>query len=186
MRAPLAVRDSSGAERRCACLGVVGLPSELKGAIWVLRGRLAEALGHDKDELGQYRIAIGSTDRAAAAEAKLLEIILRQRRDEISQAEVLRELETLSVMWRGDAVEVRALQIMARIYPETGRYGESFAAARTATRLQPNSEPARQAQAAAAPLLPPLVLRPKGDDLPPGDALGMFYEFRELSPIRRG
>ena len=187
MRASLEVRDYSGAAKRSDDLDVVGLPSELKGAISVLRGRLAEALGHDKDALGQYRIAIGSTDRAAAAEAKLLEIILRQRRDEISQAEVLRELETLSVMWRGDAVEVRALQIMARIYPETGRYGESFAAARTATRLQPNSEPARQAQDAAAALFAQLFLSPKGDDLPPVEALGMFYEYRELTPIgRRG
>src|SRR5258707_7836323 len=187
MRASLEVRDYSGAAKRSDDLDVVGLPSELKGAISVLRGRLAEALGHDKDALGQYRIAIGSTDRAAAAEAKLLEIILRQRRDEISQAEVLRELETLSVMWRGDLVEVRALQIMARIYPETGRYGESFAAARTATRLQPNSEPARQGQDAAAALFAQLFLSPKGDDLPPVDALGIFYEYRELTPIgRRG
>jgi tetratricopeptide (TPR) repeat protein len=187
MRASLEVKDYSGAAKRSDDLDVVGLPSELKGAISVLRGRLAEALGHDKDALGQYRIAIGSTDRAAAAEAKLFEIILRQRRDEISQAEVLRELETLSVMWRGDAVEVRALQIMARIYPETGRYGESFAAARTATRLQPNSEPARQAQDAAAALFAQLFLSPKGDDLPPVDALGIFYEYRELTPIgRRG
>src|SRR5258707_7082946 len=185
MRASFEVRDYSGAAKRSDDLDVVGLPSELKGAISVLRGRLAEALGHDKDALGQYRIAIGSTDRAAAAEAKLLEIILRQRRDEISQAEVLRELETLSVMWRGDAVEVRALQIMARIYPETGRYGESFAAARTATRLQPNSEPTRQAQDAAAALFAQLFLSPKGGHLPPGDALGIFYKDRALTPIGR-
>ena len=187
MRCSLEVKDYSGAAKRSDDLDVVGLPSELKGAISVMRGRLAEALGHDKDALGQYRIAIGSTDRAAAAEAKLLEIVLRQKRDEISQTEVLRELETLSVTWRGDAVEVRALQIMARMYPETGRYGESFAAARTATRLQPNSEPTRQAQDAAAALFAQLFLSPKGDDLPPVDALGMFYEYRELTPIgRRG
>jgi tetratricopeptide (TPR) repeat protein len=187
MRSSLEVKDYSGAAKRSNDLDVVGLPSELKGAISVLRGRLAEALGHDKDALGQYRIAIGSTDRPAAAEAKLLEIVLRQKRDEISQTEVLRELETLSVMWRGDAVEVRALVMMARIYPETGRYGESFAAARTATRLQPNSEPSRQGQDAAAALFAQLFLSPKGDDLPPVDALGMFYEYRELTPIgRRG
>src|SRR5258708_31872125 len=132
MRCSLEVKDYSGAAKRSDDLEVVGLPSELKGAISVLRGRLAEALGHDKDALGQYRIAIGSTDRAPASEAKLLEIVLRQKRDEISQAEVLRELETLSVMWRGDAVAVRALQIMARLYPETRPHGHSFATARAA------------------------------------------------------
>jgi tetratricopeptide (TPR) repeat protein len=187
MRCSLEVRDYAGAAKRSSDLDVVGPSSELKPAISVLRGRLAEALGHDKDALNQYKAAIGSTDRAAAAEAKLLEIVLRQKRDEISQAETLRELETLSVMWRGDAIEVRALQMMARIYAETGRYGESFAAVRTATRLQPNSELSRQGQDAAAALFAQLFLSPKGDDLPPVDALGIFYEYRELTPIgRRG
>ncbi len=130
---------------------------------------------------------IDSPDRAAAAEAKLLEIALRQRRNEINPADALRELETLSVTWRGDGIEVRTLQMLVRIYSDTGRYGEAFAAARTATRLQPNSEASRQCQDAVAALFAQLFLSPKGDDLPPIDALGMFYEYRELTPIgRRG
>jgi tetratricopeptide (TPR) repeat protein len=187
MRASLEVKDYSGAAKRGSDLEVVGIPPELKPAVSVLRGRLAEALGHDKDALDQYKIAADSPDRLAATEARLLEIVLRQKRDEISQADALRELETLSVMWRGDGLEVRALQMMARIYADTGRYGESLAAARTATRLQPNSEASRQAQDDAAALFAQLFLSPKGDDLPPVDALGLFYEYRELTPIgRRG
>src|SRR5712664_2557959 len=187
MRASLEVRDYSGAAKRGSDLEVVGIAPDLKPAISVLRGRLAEALGHDKDAQNLYKIAVESTDRAAAAEAKLLDIMLRQKRDEVSQADVLRELETLSVTWRGDSIEVKALQLMARIYAELGHYGESLAAAKTATRLQPNSETSRQAQDAAAALFAQLFLGPKGDDLPPVDALGIFYEFRELTPIgRRG
>jgi tetratricopeptide (TPR) repeat protein len=187
MRASLEARDYSGAAKRSSDLEVVGVPPELMPAIAVLRGRLAEALGHDKDALDQYRIAVESPDRPAATEARLLEIALRQKRDEINQADALRELETLSVMWRGDGLEVKAVQMMARIYSDTGRYGESLAAARTATRLQPNSEISRQGQDAAAELFAQLYLGPKGDDLPPVDALAMFYEYRELTPIgRRG
>jgi tetratricopeptide (TPR) repeat protein len=187
MRCSLEVRDYSGAAKRSSDLDVIGLPSDLKPAISVLRGRLAEALGHDKDALDHYRTAVESSDRAAATEARLLEIVLRQKRDDIDQAEALRQLETLSVTWRGDGLEVKTLQMLARIYSEVGRYGESFAAARTATRLQPNSEISRQAQDAAAALFAQLFLSPKGDDLPPVDALGMFYEYRELTPIgRRG
>jgi tetratricopeptide (TPR) repeat protein len=187
MRCSLEVRDFSGAAKRSSDLDVIGLPAEMKPAISVLRGRLAEALGRDKDALDDYRMAVESPDRAAAAEAKLLEIVLRQKRDEISQAEVLRELETLAATWRGDGLEVRTLGMLARIYSETGRFGETFAATRTATRLQPNSEVSRQAQDAASALFAQLYLGPKGDDLPPVDALGMFYEYRELTPIgRRG
>jgi tetratricopeptide (TPR) repeat protein len=187
MRSALEVKDYAGAAQRSSDLDVVGVAAEMKPAIAALRGRLAEALGHDKDALDQYRIAIESSDRAAAAEAKLAEIVLRQRRDEISPSDALRELETLEVVWRGDTVEVKTLLLLAHIYSETGRYGEAFAAVRTATRLQPNSEISRQGQDASAALFAQLFLSPKGDDLPPVDALGLFYEYRELTPIgRRG
>jgi len=187
MRASLEVRDYAGAARRRSELDVIGVPAATRPAVAVLRGRLAEALGHDQDALDEYKFAVNSSDRAAAAEAKLLEVVLRQKRGEINQAETLRELETLAAIWRGDAVEVKTLQMMSRIYSETARYPESLAAARGATRLQPNSEASRLAQDEASALFTQIFLSPKGDELPPIEALGMFYEFRELTPIgRRG
>ena len=187
MRAALEVKDFPGASKRSSELDVIGVPPDMKPAIAVLRGWLAEGLGHDKDALDQYKLAVASPDRAAAAEAKLRQIALKQRRDEISQTDTLRELETLQGTWRGDGIEVRTLQMLERIYADTGRYNDAFAAARTATRIQPNSEAARQCQDLAAALFAQLFLGPKGDDLPPVDALAMFYEYRELTPIgRRG
>jgi tetratricopeptide (TPR) repeat protein len=187
MRASLEVRDYAGASRRRSELDVIGVPEAVKPAVAVLRGRLAEALGHDKDALDEYEFALNSSDRAAAAEARLAEVVLRQKRGEINQSETLRELETLAVIWRGDAVEVKTLQLMSHIYSESARYPESLAASRAATKLQPNSEPARLAQDEAQALFTQLFLGPKGDDLPPIEALGMFYDFRELTPIgRRG
>jgi tetratricopeptide (TPR) repeat protein len=187
MRASLEVRDYASAAKRRSDLEVVGIPPEMKPAAAVLYGQLAEALGHDKDARNNYNFAVDSPDRAAAAEAKLLDIMLRQKRNEIGQADALRELETLAMIWRGDGVEVKALQLLARIYSDTGHYSESLAAAKTSTRLQPNSELSRQGQDAAAALFAQIFLSPKGDDLPPVDALGMFYEFHELTPIgRRG
>ena len=110
MRASLEVKDYSGAAKRAQRPGRRRRSARREAAVSVLRGRLAEALGHDKDALAEYRAAADSADRAAAAEAKLLEIMLRQKRDEISQDDALRELETLSVIWRGDGLEVKTLQ----------------------------------------------------------------------------
>jgi len=187
MHASLEVKDYAGASKRRAELDVIGVPADMKPSIAVLRGRLAEALGHERDALDEYKFAAASADRPAAAEAKQLEIALRQKRDEITQAEALRELEILAVTWRGDTVEVKTLQMLSQIYADTGRYAEALAAARTATKLQPNSEVSRQAQDLASALFSQIFLSPKGDDLPPIDALAMFYEFRELTPIgRRG
>ncbi|MCK1512026.1 tetratricopeptide repeat protein [Bradyrhizobium sp. 190] len=187
MRASLEVKDYAGASRRRSELEVIGIPNEMKPGIAVLRGRLAEALGHDKDALDAYRYAAQSSDRQASAEAGLLEALLRHRRGELGQAELLRELEILSVTWRGDEIELKALNKMAQIYAENARYADSLAAAKTATKLQPNSELSRQGQDAASALFAELYLGSKGDDMKPVDALAMFYEFRELTPIgRRG
>lgn len=187
MRASLEVKDYAGASKRRSEIEVVGIPPEAAPGFAVLRGRLAEALGHDKDALDDYKFAVASNDRQAAAEAKQLEVALRQKRDEISKEDALRELETLSMTWRGDSIEVKTLQMLSQIYAENGRYRDALRAARTATRLQPNAEASRQAQDLASDLFTQIFLGPKGDELPPVEALGMFYEFRELTPIgRRG
>jgi tetratricopeptide (TPR) repeat protein len=187
MQASIEVKDYSGAASRGNDLDVIGIPPDLKPQVAVLRGRLAEALGREKDALAEYKAAARSADRAAAMEARLLDIALRQKRDEITQEDSLRDLETLSMTWRGDGLEVKALSMMARIYSDIGRYGESLAAARTATKLQPNSDTSRAAQDDAAALFAQLFLSPKGDDMPPVDALALFYEYSELTPIgRRG
>jgi len=187
MRASLEVKDYAGAAKRRAELDVIGVPDEMKPAVSVLRGRVDEALGHDRDALDEYKLAANSDNRKAAAEAKLLEIELEQKRDEIKQDDMLRELELLSMIWRGDRIEVKTLQMLSQIYNDTGRYAESLQAARAATRLEPNSASSRQAQDRAQALFAQIFLSDKGDNLPPIDALAMFYEFRELTPIgRRG
>jgi hypothetical protein len=187
MRASLEVKDYAGAAERRSELDIIGVPAATRPALAVLHGRLAEALGHDKDALDEYHLAVNSADRAAAAEAKLREVVLLQKRGEINQTDTLRELETLAMIWRGDAIEVKTLQMLSRIYSDSARYPESLAAARAATRLQPNSEASRLAQDEASALFTEIFLGTKGDELPPIEALGMFFDFRELTPIgRRG
>ncbi len=187
MRASLEVKDYGGASRRRSELDVIGIPDEMKPEIAVLRGRLAEALGHDKDAIDAYRYAAQSADRQASSEANLLEALLRSRRGELNPADLTRELETLAVTWRGDAIELKTLNRLTQVYAETGRYADSLAAAKTATRMHPNAELARQSQDAASALFSDLYLGSKADDMKPVDALALFYEFRELTPIgRRG
>ncbi|NPV25754.1 tetratricopeptide repeat protein [Bradyrhizobium aeschynomenes] len=187
MKASLEIKDFAGAAKRRAELDVIGVPADMKPDVAVLRGRLAEAMAQEKDALDEYRFAINSNDRPAAAEAKLFEIKLLQKRGEIKPADALKELETLQATWRGDAIEVQTLQMMSQLYEEAGRYADSLEAARMATRLMPNSDMARQAQDAAQRLFSQLFLSGKADELPPVDALSIFYGFRELTPIgRRG
>src|SRR5205814_3389675 len=75
----------------------------------------------------------------------------------------------------------------AQLYADLGRYRDALTASRSATRIQPNAEPSRQMQDAASALFVDIFLGLKGDTLPPVEALALFYEFSELTPIgRRG
>lgn len=186
-RASLEVKDFSGATSRSNDLDVVGIAPDQIAYVALLRGRLAEALGREKDALSDYQSAAESVDRPVAAEAKLLSVALRQKRNEISEDDALRDLETVSMVWRGDGIEVKNLQLLARAYAAKGRYAEAFAAARNATKLQPNSDISRKLQDEASALFEQIFNESKGDDLPPVEALALFYEYRELTPIgRRG
>ena len=187
MRASLEVKDYSGAAARSSDLDAIGIPDEMKPEVTVMRGRLSEALGRDKDARAQFEEAMASPDRQAAAEAQIHDIALRQKHNEINQQDALHNLETLSVMWRGDGLEVQTLQMLQGLYTDTGHYAEALAVSRTATKLQPNSAVSRQIQDNASALFAQLFLSSKGDDLPPVDALAMFYDYRDLTPIgRRG
>ena len=71
---------------------------------------------------------MASPDREAATEAQLHDIALRQKRNAIKPEDALRDLETLSVMWRGDRLEVQTLKMLMALYIDTGRYAEALAA----------------------------------------------------------
>ncbi|HVV43449.1 MAG TPA: tetratricopeptide repeat protein [Nitrobacter sp.] len=183
MRASLEVKDFSGAAMRSSDLDAIGVPADMKPSVTMMRGWLAESLGQERDALADYAAAVASPDRQAAAEGRVRQIALLQKRGEIKDDDALRDLETLAVMWRGDGIEVRTLQMLMALYTKTGRYADALAVARAATKLQPNSAVSRKIQDDASALFSQLYLGPRGDALPPIDALAMFYDYRDLTPI---
>jgi tetratricopeptide (TPR) repeat protein len=74
---------------------------------------------------------------------------------------------------------------MARLYTEEARYRDSFYVMRTAVAAHPDSDMTRRIQDQAAATFESLFLGDKGDALSAIDALALFYDFRELTPISR-
>ncbi len=125
--------------------------------------------------------------RAAAAQGKLREIELRHRLGQMSLKEAVAALETLTTVWRGDETEAEGLRLLAHLYTKEARYREAFHVMRVALLAHPNSDLTRKIQDEAAATFESLFLSHKGDTLPPIEALGLFYDYRELTPIgRRG
>jgi hypothetical protein len=105
----------------------------------------------------------------------------------MGRKDVINDLETLTTVWRGDETETEGLKLLAHLYTEDSRYRDAFHVMRTALLAHPNSDLTRKIQDEAAATFESLFLGGKGEALPPIEALGLFYDFRELTPIgRRG
>jgi tetratricopeptide (TPR) repeat protein len=187
LRASIEARDFDAAANEFNEFETLGIPPDLEPTLAVLHGRLAEALGRNDDALAAYRAAAESTNRPAAAQGRLRETVLRYQLGDLKRDEVISELENLTTVWRGDETEIEALQFLAHLYTEAARYRDAFHVMRTAMRAHPNSEMTRRIQEEAAATFDSLFLAGKGDAMPAIDALSLFYDFRELTPIgRRG
>ncbi len=187
VRAAIETRDFAYAAQQLNEFDTLGVPADLAPRIAVLQGRLAEGLGHNDDALAAYRTAAESGDRASSARGRLHEIALRFRIGDMKRPAAIDELETLTTSWRGDETEIEALQLLAHLYTEEGRYRDAFQVMRIAFATHPNMDLTRRIQDEAAGTFDSLFLAGKGDAMPAIDALALFYDFRELTPIgRRG
>ncbi|HUI97159.1 MAG TPA: tetratricopeptide repeat protein [Xanthobacteraceae bacterium] len=187
LEASIKARDFAAAANELNEFDQVGLTSAIAPEVAVLHGELAEALGKNEDALTAYRAAADSHNRPAAAAGRLRETALRYQLGDLRRDDVINDLETLTTIWRGDDTEVEALQLLARLYTEEQRYRDAFHVMRTAIRAHPNSDRTRRIQEEAASTFDSLFLAGKGDGMPAVDALSLFYDYRELTPIgRRG
>jgi Tfp pilus assembly protein PilF len=163
----------------------VGVSAEWHGEFEILLGHQQEELGHPQEALAKYRAAASSSDAPAAAQGRLREIALRLALHELPQKDAIPALETLTVIWRGDDTEAEGLQLLARLYRAEGRYSDAFRAMRNALVAAPESDITRKIQDEAAASFQELFLSSKGDTLAPVEALGLFYDNRNLIPIGR-
>jgi len=183
MRSAIEVGDFDGASNDLNDFETIGVPHNMEPVIAVLMGRLAEGMGRTEDALAAYRTAADSWDRPAAAQGLLRETLLRYSVGDLKRDDVISQLESLTTIWRGDETEIEALKVLAHLYTENGRYRDAFYVMRSAMAAHPDSAMTRQIQEEAAVTFDSLFLAGKGDTMPAVDALALFYDFRELTPV---
>ncbi len=187
IQASIEVRDFGSAASQLSEFETLSVPPEMQPQLSVLSGRVHEGLGRNAEVLESYRSAAASPARASAAQGRLREVTLRYRLGDLARTDVVTDLENLTSTWRGDETEVEALQLLARLYSEEKRYRDAFNVMRTALQVHPDSDMTRSIQDDAAATFNALFLGDKGASMPAIEALSLFYDFREMTPIgRRG
>jgi hypothetical protein len=153
----------------------------------LLRARLEEATGRLDAAADLYRKVAAEAERPVAAEATGRWVALAVGNGSLSPEDAIARLETLSVIWRGDDIEVATLGQLGRLYAETGRWRDAFTMAARANALFPDHEISRALHEDTGRLFDELFLSGKGETLSRIDALALYFDFKQFMPIgRRG
>lgn len=153
-----------------------------------LTARLVQArlfdLSGDKDRaLAIYKAVARAPLDGIATPAKLGAISLELDRGTLTPDKATQQLEQLKWRWRGDATELAVIRKLSDIYLQQGRYREALDALRSAGKRMVGIPGAAEIQADQSNAFRALFLEGAADGLQPVQALALFYDFRELTPI---
>ncbi len=182
-RSSLEVRDVQQAEQFITQIDPRSLTPKTSQDKALLEGWASEYLGNIPLAQKQYGQAIIPLNLAAEAEARLRLVTMMLNSGELKPDAALNELESLSMSWRGDEVELRTLSVLARQHAKSGRYRRAFETTRTAVAANAGSDITRLLQDDMQEVFVGLFLEDKDKDMKALDALSIFYDFKDLVPV---
>jgi len=161
------------------------LPPLIEAKANLLRGRYLDKIGRSEEAMEAFEATLAGPHRASAAEAELYVISINLQSAGIEGKDAIKQLERLQIVWRGDDVELNTMRLLADLYIKENRYDNAFSLMETAVRFFPEENISRQIQDDMRIVFQDLFLRGKSEALRPIDALSLFYDHRELTPVGR-
>jgi hypothetical protein len=149
----------------------------------LLRARLGEAMGDEQAAAIAYDALSRSPVEPIAVKAQLAAALLAARLGKISTNDAIDRLEALRFAWRGDAIEARTLLALGQLYAKVGDFRHALTTMRIAVRQFPGTPTERRVYQEMADLFERLFLDGKADQMPPVQALALYFDFKELTPI---
>ena len=182
-QAALALNEPASAMQALASLPRVELPVGVTAEAMLVRAALDVVSGKNDVAIATYDQLAKSAYRPAAVRASLEGTLLKAKTGKIKPEEAIDALERLRFQWRGDAVELRTLNELGNLYVENNRVRDGLNTMRLAVRHFSNTDEARATAAQMAKIFEGLYLEGKADNMQAVQALALFYDFRELTPV---
>ena len=148
----------------------------------LIQARVLEAEGHKDRALRIYTAISGAPLESLSAPALLRATQIRQEQGSITATQAAVVYDNLRYRWRGDATELEAIRALGQLYLAQGRYREALEALRSTGGRQDLPE-AVQLQTDLAKGFRALFLDGMADGLEPVQALALFYDFKDLTPL---
>jgi hypothetical protein len=147
------------------------------------RARLYAAEGREKEADRLFSAVENGGDERRAAWSIYNRVTAALRDGAMSPAAAISELEKLRFRWRGDALELDTLRKLGALYFAQRRWRDGLRVLRIAADNFPDDDRARQARDDMRTAFGNLFLRGAADKIPPIEALALFYDNLDLTPI---
>lgn len=149
----------------------------------MVQARLIEATGYPKRALPLYdAVARVGLDKLSAP-AQMHAAQIRLQLGQIQPGQALTVFNGLRYRWRGDRVEVELIRNLGRLYLSQGRYREALETLRTISNQQIQAPEMADIRNDLSSTFKALFLDGRADGMEPVQALALFYDFKDLTPI---
>ncbi|MEI7669321.1 MAG: hypothetical protein WCJ33_04500 [Pseudomonadota bacterium] len=116
----------------------------------------------------------------ASAEFSLINMLIRQER--IASNKAIKRLEKLRMVWRGDNLEMNILTLLGNLYTEEKRYDKALMTFKEIVNYFPQYPQTVVIAGRMEDIFIKLYNKGIADNMPPLEALSLFYQFRDLVP----
>ncbi|RMB08939.1 tetratricopeptide repeat protein [Eilatimonas milleporae] len=183
VRAAIAEEDYVLASEELSLLAGLDLtPKQVTEAVFQ-RARLAEREGLTEQAAVQYADLAMSPQRGVAARARYAAVQRALSDGSMTPDSAIEELERLRYAWRGNAFEVQVIDILADLYFMQRQYASGLESLRQGVAYYPDAAREKRFTARMGQTFRDLYLEGEADSLSPLQAIGLFYQFRELTPL---
>ena len=182
LRAAVETDDMALAERFLAAIDFAGLSPEDSSLYHLMSGRIDEGRDRISEAIDTYGQVIAADIRPTRAEAIYRTLRLLDEQGTLDLAKASDTLSAESLLWRGNPLEADMQTMLADFYFRDGQYRSGFETVQQAVANYPESPPVNALRDKAQHMFSELFLNGMADALGPVDALGLYYDFRQLTP----
>ncbi len=181
--AAIALGEFGAAQQCLDRADIPDLPQAEQLANSLIQARLLEARGEKDKALAIYELIAKAPLDQYAAPALLRATQIKLEQGKINAVQAVEIFDQLRFRWRGDATEIETIRLLGKLYLEQGRYREALEVLRSAGTRMPDLPQAVGLQNDLADAFRALFLEGRADGLEPIQALGLFEDFQDLTPI---
>lgn len=147
------------------------------------QARLMAAESRYADAVDHFTAVEKSGDEMVAAQAIFYHTVAALNAGAITAPQAIEELERLRFRWRGDALELKTLRKLASLYFSRGQWRDGLRTLRVATQNFSQDDASRVAQDDMRNAFVNLFLKGGAEKMKPVEALALFYDNLDLTPI---